>query len=42
MWIEDWEKELHQKYFSVSKEMFTNEYKDTVFDLLDQIMILFM
>ncbi len=34
-WTEEWEKERHKKNDAVSKAMFVNKYKDTVFDLLD-------
>ncbi len=32
-WTEEWEKERHKKNYAVSKAMFVNKYKDTVFDL---------
>ena len=34
-WTEEWEKERHKKNDAVSKAMFVNKYKDTVFDLPD-------
>ncbi len=34
-WTEEWEKERHKKNDAVSKAMFVNKYKDTVFDLTD-------
>ena len=34
-WTEEWEKEKHKKNDAVSKAMFVNKYKDTVFDLPD-------
>ncbi len=34
-WTEDWGKKRHKKNDAVSKAMFVNKYKDTVFDLPD-------
>ncbi len=34
-WTEEWEKVRHKKNDAVSKAMFVNKYKDTVFDLHD-------
>ncbi len=34
-WTEEWEKERHKMNDAVSKAMFVNKYKDTVFDLPD-------
>ncbi len=41
-WTEDWEKELHQKNRAVAKAMFTNKYKNYVFDHADCDNKLFM
>ncbi len=34
-WTKEWERERHKKNDAVSKAMFVNKYKDTVFDLPD-------
>ncbi len=34
-WTEEWENERYKKNYAVSKAMFVNKFKDTVFDLPD-------
>ncbi len=34
-WTEEWKKGIQKKNDAVSKAMFVNKYKDTVFDLPD-------